>query len=139
MQCPDAQSRILDSLEETLPAEIMREVQSHRVDCADCARFAAGQGNVDRRLGAHLIAPEMSPAFRAGLRQKIRSDAWQVWSTALPDAVHFVTCGVATVSCAWLLPFEISVTVSAGAAATATTYLLTSVVRELFDRSDEWS
>jgi hypothetical protein len=55
----------------------------------------------------------------------------------LPDIVHFVSCGVATLLCAVLLPFDASVILGAGAAVTVLTYILLTAVRSSFENAED--
>jgi hypothetical protein len=137
MDCHDVRMSILESFEEIAPQGRVSEIDAHCAWCHDCARFSAVQRSLDGRLSAQLRCPDMSPEFRRRLRQAIRRDARQVWSPALPDVVHFLACGTATVLCAALLPFQASLTLGAGTAATCLTYLVATAVRDVFERFDE--
>lgn len=137
MDCHEVRATILDSLDEPLPPGRITDVDSHRAGCPNCARFAAAQQVLDQQLSVLLRAPEMSVGFRPRLRQNIRRDARQLWSPALPDVVHFLACGAATMVCAVLLPFQATLTVGVGAAATSVSYLLATAVRDALERADE--
>jgi anti-sigma factor RsiW len=137
MDCQKVRTTILESFEELVPPQRVSEIDSHLVGCDDCARFSAVQRSLDGRLSVLFRSPHMSPEFRPRLRQAIRRDTRQVWSPALPDVVHFLACGTATVMCTVLLPFQASLTLGVGAAATCLTHLLATAVRDMFERADE--
>jgi hypothetical protein len=137
MDCQEVRTTILESFEEPLRPRRISEVDSHLGGCRDCARFATVQQTLDRRLSIILRPPDMSLEFRSRMRQNIRQDARQLWSPALPDVVHFLACGTATVLCAVVLPFEATLTLGVGAAVTSVTYLLITAVRDALERADE--
>jgi anti-sigma factor RsiW len=137
MDCQEVRTTILESFEEPLPPRRISEVDSHLGGCPDCARFAAVQQTLDRRLSIILRPPDMSLEFRSRMRQNIRRDTRQLWSPALPDVVHFLACGTATMLCAVLLPFQATLTLGVGAAVTSVTYLLVTAVRDALERPDE--
>ena len=83
------------------------------------------------------MPPEMSPGFRKALRKRIRREAMQLWADSLPDKVHFLSCGFATVMCAILMPFHPAAVLSVGAAATGVTYVLMTAVRNFFESAEE--
>jgi len=137
MDCQEVRTTILESFEEPLPPWRISEVDSHLGGCPACARFAAVQQALDRRLSIGLRPPEMSLDFRSRIRQNVRRDARQLWSPALPDAVHFLACGTATLLSAVLLPFQATFTLGVGAAVTSVTYLVATAVRDALERADE--
>ena len=102
-----------------------------------CANFVARQRSLDLRLSSMLAPPEMSHGFRTALRKRIRREAMQLWADSLPDKIHFLSCGLATGICAVVMPFPVTSVLSAGAGATLTTYLLLSLVRNLFESAGE--
>jgi pyruvate/2-oxoglutarate/acetoin dehydrogenase E1 component len=61
----------------------------------------------------------------------------QLWADSLPDKVHFLSCGFATVMSAILMPFHPAAVLSAGAAVTVLTYLLMTAVRTFFESAEE--
>jgi anti-sigma factor RsiW len=137
MKCQEVRAAILESLEEVVSPERVSEIDFHLGGCEDCAWFSAVHRSLDGRLNVLLVSPDLSPGFRARLYQAIRRDTRQVWSPVLPDVVHFLTCGAATVLCAILMPFQASLTLGIGAAGTCLTYLLATAVRDVFERADE--
>ena len=118
MDCRSVEEAILDSLENAGTAGVQREIDVHLAGCPACTAFAARQQSVDAQLGRMLVSPELSPGFRKALRKRIRREAMQLWADSLPDKVHFLSCGFATVMCAILMPFHPAAVLSAGAAAT---------------------
>ena len=136
MECRNVQEAILDSLESVTPAGTLREIDAHLAGCSACSAFAARQSALDIRLGSMLTPPELSSGFRKMLRQRIRRDAVQLWADSLPDKVHFLSCGLATVICAVIMPFPAATVLSVGAGATLTTYLVLTAVRNLIESGD---
>ena len=131
MDCRKAQEEILESLAggDVVPVEI----DAHVAACPDCAAFAAKQTALDIRLSVALKPPELSPAFRSVLRKRIRRETKRLWPEWLPDLVHFASCGLATLLCAFLLPFAATTILSIGAAVTIVAYLLMTAVRISFE------
>ena len=137
MDCRKAQEGILESFEKVGAADVQKEIDAHVADCPVCAGFAARQKTLDARLSTTLKSPEMSPAFRMALRKRIRREKMRLWPDWLPDILHFASCGVATLFCARLLPFDASAILGAGAAATLMTYVLLTAVRISFEDADD--
>jgi predicted anti-sigma-YlaC factor YlaD len=139
MDCRTAQDAILESFDHVGRSEGLPAIESHLAGCAACAAFAARQEALDGRLGQALAPPELSAGFRNALRKRIRREAMHVWADSLPDKVHFASCGLATVLCAVLLPFQATTVLSAGTAATIVTYLMLMTVRTLFEDAGDQS
>ena len=142
MECLKAQEEILEALENEWlendrPEEVRRAIDAHLADCPACAEFAAKHKTLDARLNAMLIPPEMSPAFRTALRRRIGREPIRLWPDSLPHKVHFLSCGVATLLCAVLLPFDGASILGAGAMTTVLTYALLTAIRSSFEDADE--
>src|SRR5580704_14473794 len=137
MDCGKAQEEILESLEKARTVDVQGEIDAHVAACSACAGFAARQKTLDVRLSTALTPPELSPAFRTVLRKRIRWEAMRLWPDWLPDILHFASCGVATLFCALLLPFDASAIFGAGAAATVMSYVLLTAVRISFEDADD--
>ena len=137
MNCQQAQELILDAFEVQLSAEEQRKMESHVAACVNCSSFAQTQKTLERRLEAAIRAPELSPAFRSGLRQRIRSEPLTVWPDSMPDIVHLASCGAVTVACAALLPFPAVSVLAIGVVSTGVTYLFQSAVRGLLEELEE--
>jgi len=137
MDCQSVEEAILDSLQNAGTAGVPREIDVHLAGCPACTAFAARQQSVDAQLSGMLAPPELSPGFRKALRKRIRREAIQLWADSLPDKVHFLSCGFATVMCAILMPFHPAAVLSAGTAATVVTYVLMTAVRNFFESAEE--
>jgi len=137
MDCWSVEEAILDSLENAGTTSVQREIDVHLANCPACTTFAARQQRVDAQLSRLLVPPELSPGFRKALRKRIRREAMQLWADSLPDKVHFLSCGFATVMCSILMPFHPAAVLSIGAAATGVTYVLMTAVRNLFESAEE--
>ena len=120
-----------------MSVDVQGEIDAHVAACPACAGFARRQKTLDARLGASLIPPGISPAFRTALRKRIRRETMRLWPDWLPDLLHFANCGAATLFCARLLPFDASAILGAGAAATLMTYVLLTAVRISFEDADD--
>jgi predicted anti-sigma-YlaC factor YlaD len=137
MDCRRVEEAILDCLENAGTASVKHEIDVHLAGCPACTAFAGRQLSVDAQLSRILVPPELSPGFRKALRKRIRREAMQLWTDSLPDKVHFLSCGFATVMCAILMPFHPAAVLSAGTAATVVTYLLMTAVRNFFESAEE--
>jgi anti-sigma factor RsiW len=135
MDCQDARAEMLQSFDDDSPEKAQVELHAHLAGCAECGRFAARQAALDARLTAMFTAPSLSSGFRAGLQRRIRRESMPL-SPALPDVVHFATCGAATIVCAAVLPFDAAMILGVGAAATSLTYLLMAAVRDWFESAE---
>ena len=60
-----------------------------------------------------------------------------MWADSLPDKVHFMSCGLASVICAIVMPFPAVSVLTAGAAATVVTFILLTAVRDLFESTGD--
>src|SRR5689334_19224247 len=137
MDCRSVEEAILESLENAATASVQREIDAHLAGCPACTAFAVRQQSVDVQLSGMLVPPELSHGFRKALRKRIRRESMQLWADSLPDRVHFLSCGFATVMCAILMPFHPAMVLSAGTAATVVTYLLMTAVRNFFESAEE--
>lgn len=140
MDCTHVQEAILDAFDETgANAARQRTIDAHVASCPACAAFAARQRELDARLAALIASPALSPAFRAGLRQRMQhepqpaSRRWTGWIEAVPDILHLAGWSAATATAVMLLPFDARAIVGVGAMAAAGTYLLLTAVRETLE------
>jgi hypothetical protein len=132
MECQYAQEAILDTFD-TRGAALPPDVDAHVSGCGACARFALQQRTLDTRLAAQLISPPLGESFRSDLRRSAGRDTPSPWFDRLPEIVHFWSCGVATVCCAFVLPFAPATTLGAGTMAALLTYTLLATVRSSFE------
>lgn len=135
MDCSEAREAILDGVDDAATGR-RPGLDAHVSGCPGCAAFARAQHVLDARL-AGLSPPGLSPVFRTRLRREIRKDRVRALADALPDVVHLGSCGIATVLCALLAPLDAGAVLSAGTAATVTSYLLLNLVRSSLDRADQ--
>lgn len=137
MDCPEAQERFLDSMERALSPLEEAQLERHITECAECGPFAARQRDLDVRLQQAIHFPQLSPAFRAGLQQRIalqRRDPWPDW---LPDVAHLAGCAVAVAVCTVLLPFPLPVVLGAGALIAFITYSLQALLISALEQKTE--
>ena len=132
MECQYAQEAILDTFD-TRGGALPADVDAHVSDCFACTRFALQQRTLDTRLAAQVISPPLGASFRRDLRRSAGRDTTSPWFDRLPEIVHFGSCGVATVCCAFVLPFAAATTVAAGTMAALLTYMLLATVRSSFE------
>jgi anti-sigma factor RsiW len=130
MDCRLAQELVLESSDRT-------DLRVHLVTCPVCAAFASKQSALDAELNATLVPPNLSPAFRAELRRRIRRETPAAWTDSTPGIVQLLSCGAATVLSAILLPFSPSIVLSAGATATVFGYFVLAVVQSAFEEVDD--
>lgn len=113
------------------------DVAAHLDGCAACRAFAAAQQALDARLSAMFVAPDLSPAFRQDLRARIRAERRpNVWYESLPDIVHFTSCGLATLWCAYMLPLDPLTVAGAGATTALVSYALLTAVRQSLESAE---
>jgi anti-sigma factor RsiW len=137
MDCNKAQEEILEFFDTALDLTVQTELAVHVAGCEACTAFVARLKTLDVHLSDAFRPPELSPAFRTvlrtELRERIRREPERLWPEWLPDALHFATCGLATVACAPLLPFAAYATLAAGSIVTILMYLLLTGARVLFE------
>ena len=105
----------------------------HLAACPACTTFAARQQSVDVAAQQDAGAAELSPGFRKALRKRIRREAMQLSADSLPDKVHFLSCGFATVMCAILMQFHPGGSFQRRRGRYVATYVLMTAVRNLFE------
>lgn len=137
MHCDDIQEAILESFDEAPAPELRRQIDAHVSGCAACAAFARRQARLDATLSVALQPPASSPAFRSTLQRTIRRDTLRAWFEALPDLVHFISCGAATLACAVVLPLDTAVVLATGTIGTAFSYMALTVLRDSFDAAEQ--
>ena len=137
MYCHEAQELVLESLDATVLSETNAELVSHLAVCAGCRNFAAVQNALDSRLTASIPAPVLPQAFRSELRRRIGRDPLRAWPGWLPDAVHFASCGAATLVCALMLPYPGPTTLAVGGAVTGVTWFLRTFYQESLEEAGE--
>ena len=135
MDCRHAQDAILDSL-------IARDgrtaaVDEHIAACPACAAFAARQIAIDTGLRQALVAPHVSARLRAEVHERIDQEARSVWRDALPDVVHFASCGAMTVVSALILPFNPLTVFAVGAGATLLSHALLTAMHGTLDAAGD--
>jgi hypothetical protein len=128
-QCERIQADILESFDE--PGDLARQpdIARHLRDCASCEAFARRHHQLDATLATSLTPPTPGPAFRAGLRRRIRRDIAGQWFERLPDIMHVSGCGVAVAVYAVIVPADLPMAVVVGMLGTLLTYAVMSVAR----------
>jgi len=71
--CADYEHELVDLHDGDLPPDRASHVRLHVAQCDRCTAWAAGFAAIDARLKAAITAPTLSPAFDAGLRERIAS------------------------------------------------------------------
>ena len=137
MDCLQAQHAIVDAFIEPPSAQTRAMIEAHIADCQSCAAFAEAQRDLDRRLTARLAPPELGAGFHAAVRARVRREARLFWSDLLPDAVHFVSCGVVTVLGLIWLPLSVPVVLAVGAVGTMLTHIALTAVHDSLDAAEE--
>jgi anti-sigma factor RsiW len=137
MDCEHAQQNILESFFEAIPTDVQAVVDAHVAGCAACTAFAEKQRALDLGLTARLAPPAMSPRFRARLRERIRHDTRPAWPDLLPDAVHFASCGVATLVSLAVLPVSAPVVLAMALAGTFLSHVVLTAAHDSLDGAEE--
>jgi anti-sigma factor RsiW len=137
MDCEHAQQNILESYFEAIPTDVQAVVDAHVAGCAACTAFAARQRALDLGLTARLVPPAMSPRFRARLRERIRHDTRPAWPDLLPDAVHFASCGVATLVSLAVIPVSATVVLAIAFAGTFLSHVVLTAAHDSLDGAGE--
>lgn len=136
MDCDHVQEQIFEYLEAGVPAAASRDIEAHLGGCEACTAFAARQRTLDARLTAMFTAPELSSAFRHSVRARVRRETMSVWWDSLPDILHFAGCGLVTLLCVIVLPFESMMIVGTGATIAFASYALLTTIRHSFEEAD---
>jgi anti-sigma factor RsiW len=133
MDCEQAQLAILEAVDTAATMGLPPLVDGHVSACGECTRFAARQRRADARLAAALESSALSPAFRTHVHDAMRGDQRWFMSDRLPEMVHFVSCGIATLGAVFLLPFTPTIILGGGAAGALLSYVLLATVRSSFE------
>ena len=75
------ENRILDFLENQLPAGERRVVEDHLAGCPECQTFCQRLKQLDAALAQGLARPELSPEFTAHMWQRIEAETKPVPAT----------------------------------------------------------
>jgi hypothetical protein len=130
MNCEECKDKILDLFDRAGAEKVSLNAEAHMAVCTDCAAFMRKQTTIDTRLAALLIPPEMSDQFETELLKEIRQNRKRCNSEVLPDVVHFATCAVATIVCAFVLPIAAPNVFAAGIITAFLTYVLMTMIRD---------
>jgi anti-sigma factor RsiW len=103
---------------------------AHLAECPACAAFAARQRALDADLARVFRPPSLSPSFRPALRARVRRERTRAWMEALPDIVHFASCGAATLACAAFAPLAATTVLTSGIAIALGSYVITTALRQ---------
>src|SRR5712692_4547039 len=128
MDCHETQERLLESFEGALSPLEKGQLERHLSECAECARFAALQSQLDLGLRERIAAPQLSSGFQSGLQARIARQPREPWPEWLPDVAHLIGCAVAIGSCALLLPLPVPVVLGAGILVAFLTYSLQTLL-----------
>jgi anti-sigma factor RsiW len=133
MECHEIQESILDALDGEPSPKQQHMIEAHVSTCAACAQFARRQQVLEVTLASALAPPAMTPLSRPALRARLRHDAMPARRDTLPDFVHFVSFGLATLALAWTLPISPSIVASGGLTVALLSYVVLSVIRSSFE------
>jgi len=137
MDCGRVRETLVELQDGPVDGAIWRAVDAHLPACAACRRFQAALMRVDAGLSRHLRAPALEVAFRERLDARLARERRQVWADWLPAAVHFASCGVATVACVAVLPEQASVVVAAAAGITVVSHFLLTTAHSALDAAGD--
>jgi hypothetical protein len=137
MDCREVQERLFEGMESTLSSLERTQLGGHISKCAECGPFAALQSELDLRLQQAILAPKLSPGFRAGLQRRITLHVREPWPDWLPDLAHLAGCAAALAACAVLLPFAVSIVLGAGGVIAFVTYSLQALLVSALEQKTE--
>ena len=110
----------------TIRAETRRTSRSVR----HARRLRRGSVPSMRIWRASFRPPSLSPSFRPALRARVRRERTRAWMDALPDIVHFASCGAATLACAAFAPLAATTVLTSGIAIALGSYVITTALRQ---------
>ena len=135
MDCQDAKEKLLESFDDALSPDDSRQLERHLTACPKCAEFGELLNTLDIQLEEAIVAPRLSPGFRAALQTRIARQPRGLWTQWLPDVAYLAGSGAAILWCVVLLPVPASAVLWIGALTVAITYsfqaLLFSSLEEL--------
>jgi hypothetical protein len=137
MDCHETQERLLENFEGAPSPLEKGQLESHLSECAECARFAVLQSQLDLRLREGIAAPQLSSSFRAGLQARIVRQQREPWPDWLPDVAHLIGSAVAIGSCALLLPVPVPVVLATGILVAFLTYSLQTLLVSALEQKTE--
>ena len=122
MDCQDAQEKLLESFDGALSPDDSRQLESHLAACPNCVEFGELLKALDLQLKESIMAPRLSPGFRAALKARIDRQPRGLWTHWLPDVAYLAASAAAILWCVVLLPFPASAVLWIGALITALSY-----------------
>ncbi len=137
MDCHETKERLLESLEGALSPLEKGRLERHLSECAECARFAVLQSQLDLRLREEIAAPQLSSGFRAGLQARIARQPREPWPDWLPDVAHLAGSAVAIGACIFLLPLPVPVVLGTGILVALLTYSLQTLLVSALEQQIE--
>ena len=137
MTCEEAEELLLESFDEAPAPVLRRALDAHVAGCRQCSAFAAQLRAVDVELTAALKPADAPASLAPAVRARVRRERITAVTDNLPDIIHLAGCGVATVVCAALLPFDPRVTIAAGLGFTCVTYVFMAMVRWSIESLDQ--
>jgi predicted anti-sigma-YlaC factor YlaD len=137
MDCQQVQNEIVESFNEPRPADVQAAIEAHVALCVTCAAFARKQQALDRQLTTMLVPPRVTPRVRAVVRERARRERQLFWSDLLPDAVHFASCGVVTITALIWLPLDAPVVLGIGAIGTLLSHAVLTAFHESLDAAED--
>jgi predicted anti-sigma-YlaC factor YlaD len=137
MDCERIREALLELPDTAAAASLQRAIETHVSGCADCRKLRGALLRLDDGLSRHLQPPSLTPAFGARLRERIVYEERGVWADWLPAAVHFASCGVATVVCVTLLPDQAGLVAVAAAGITVVSHFLLTTAQDALDAAGD--
>lgn len=119
--------------EEILDGALSAAAAAHLATCTGCRQFREAQLRLDGALATHFQPPELSPAFRSRLNQRVNAEKRKAWRDLIPDMLHWSGGIVTTALLAWMLPAEAGAVLAWGAGATMATWGLHAALRFVFE------
>jgi predicted anti-sigma-YlaC factor YlaD len=138
MDCAQIRDALLEELpDEPVAAPLRRSIEAHAADCADCRRLRDALTLMDDGLSRHFRPPVLDRGFRDRLDARLTDRPGRLWEDWLPAAVHFASCGVATIVCVAVLPDAAILIVAAAAGITLVSHFLLTTAHSALDAAGD--
>jgi predicted anti-sigma-YlaC factor YlaD len=137
MNCARVREVLLELPDAALQSVDRPGVEAHLAACPECQRLHDALMRVDQGLSRHLRAPALDAGFRARFNARLARDRRRVWADWLPAAVHFASCGVATVVCVAVLPDQAGLVMAAAAGITVVSHFLLTTAHSALDAAGD--
>lgn len=137
MSCARVREALLGQPDEPIDAALLRTVTAHIEGCDECLRLSQALERVNDGLAHHFLPPSLDAGFRTRLRARLSSEERPVWPHWIPTAVHFASCGAATVACVAFLPYGAGVVIGVATAVTLLGHFVLASAQGMLDAAGD--